>query len=242
MHVISNVFLFCSLRSIPMLCFPLTRPLCFLLQLSPSVLFSATHPPDVVAARVFAFLKDFATETLPAMDLDEFREQCEGVVMGKLEKPRSLAEEASEFWDPISNRRVHKHRGTNISTGSTSTLSPVSDEALRSSRLEAAAISKVSKQHVEAALHRWLLGPQAACLQVHVVGRAFMSGTFTEAAEGPVSEQKPAPKPPPSPGAAKVTITDVLSSEVRSVWEGPVEDCAVPLGEEEMFPCFVSSE
>jgi len=224
------------------------------LCLSPSILSSATHPPDVVAARVFAFLKEFASKTLPAMDLDEFREQCEGVVMGKLEKPRSLAEEASEFWDPISDRRVHNHRSNDnmdnnssssnsnnknsgSDSGSSSTVFSAREAALRSSRLEAAAISKVSKQHAEAALHRWLLGPQAACLQVRVVGRAFVAGTSTEAVEGPTSDQ-----PPPPQGLAKVTIIGMLNSEVTCVWEGPVEDCATPLGEKETYPCFVSGE
>ena len=186
------------------------------------------------------------------MDLDEFREQCEGVVMGKLEKPCSLAEEASEFWDPISDRRVHNHKSDSSQTGSASSASSASssasnnstsasasDAALRSSRLEAAAIRKVSKHHAEAALYHWLLGPQAACLQVHVVGRAFVSApeTSEQRSDRPSAAQVALPL-----GIAKVTITDRSGSEVYREWEGPVEDCAAALGEEVTFPCFVSGE
>jgi hypothetical protein len=187
----------------------------------------------VVAARVLAFLRIFAAKTLPSMTSGAFREQCEALAMAKLEKPRSLADDAANFWEPLADRRVYgSPNGSPNGSGSRG-----GDAALRGARQEAAALGKVSQRHVEAAVHAWLLGPVAACLQVHVVGRAFAA---TSDPEGASDLAAGVAQDTPLPGQARVTVTSAPGPP--RVWEGPVEACAVALGDEDTFPCFVSRD
>ena len=105
-------------------------------------------------------------------------------------------------------------------------------EARPTSRLEAAALARITKRDVQACLARWVTCPaSAAHLAVHVVGRAH------EAAGAGAAAGEEAACPPP--GRARITLTRGGSVEV---WEGGAEEIAEAFGEEKAFPCFVSGD
>jgi len=181
---------------------------------------SAAHGPAAVGRRVAAFLKAFEVD-LEAMAAGEFRAQCEALALRKLERARSLAEEAGAFWEPLADRQAAWRRRGSEGEGGKGEESVA--EGLRSARLEAAALARITKRDVQACLARWVTCPaSAAHLAVHVVGRAHEA-----AGAGAAAGEEAACPPPgraeaaageeaacPPPGRARITLTRGGSVEV----------------------------
>ena len=69
-----------------------------------SVLATGTHGPIDVERRIEAFLTDFAGQ-LEAMSGEDFEGHRSALIASKLQKDRSLGEEADRHWEQIFNRR-----------------------------------------------------------------------------------------------------------------------------------------
>ena len=65
---------------------------------------AGTHGPVDVERRIEAFLADFARQ-LEAMDGEDFERHRSSLIASKLQKDRSLGEEADRHWEQIFNRR-----------------------------------------------------------------------------------------------------------------------------------------
>ena len=63
-----------------------------------------THGPVDVERRIEAFLADFARQ-LEAMDGEDFERHRSALIASKMQKDRSLGEEADRHWEQIFNRR-----------------------------------------------------------------------------------------------------------------------------------------